>query len=666
MRAPRVDCERRGPSASVEGMIDMETLLNTDLGPYRLVELVRRGGMATVYKAYQPSLNRFVAIKILEHHHDRQLVERFKAEAQLVAQLQHPNILQVYDYGEQNGLLFLTTQYVEGGASLADLGKPMSLAAALALTERLLSALEYAHARGIVHRDVKPSNVLLPAPDWPLLADFGIAKLLDHTGNDLTAAGQVIGTAAYMAPEQAAGELVDARTDLYAVGALLYELVTGQVPFGTSPRSVVLARLTSEPPPPPRSLNPTIPAAVEPILLRALAKRPDQRYHSARIMAADLERLAAQEGHLIEGVTVAATQAAPAAATRRPRWALAALALVLLVVLGGAAVMAWRGGAPIGTTPTAGRVAWRDKVLRNDLVIVSAEGLPPPEAGQVYAAWLSGGKGGLALGVLKPGDDGKLIVFYTSPDQVNLLGNYHRVSITKVPEAAAQTEPANVILTGALPKDPLVHLRHVLFRFDETPNKIGFAPGLRQEADTLLAHAHLLKKSYDAGRLEGAKRHAEHLIGIIEGADGEHIGDLDGDGQVENPGDGFGMLQNGQQVGYIAGMVGHAQLAAAAANATKDTKTHAASVQTIGATVQARVTDIRDRALRIGQASDLATTQQDVITILELATHTVEGVDSNGNGQVEPIPDEGGVMTAYEHAQLMADMWLAPADDQEP
>jgi serine/threonine protein kinase len=144
----------------------------------------------------------------------------------------------------------LATPYVEDGASLADVGKPMATGPALQLVIRLLAALQYAHERGVVHRDVKPSNILLPEPDWPLLADFGIAKTLEQTGDSLTAVGQVIGTAAYMAPEQAAGEPVDARTDLYAVGVLLFELVTGQTPFGAGPRSEVLPRHTTAPPPP--------------------------------------------------------------------------------------------------------------------------------------------------------------------------------------------------------------------------------------------------------------------------------------------------------------------------------------------------------------------------------------------------------------------------------
>ncbi len=130
-----------------------------------------------MYKAYQAELDRFVAVKVLDHPHDREFIARFKAEARLVAQLHHPNILPIYDYGEQAGLFYLVTQYVEQGASLADVAKPMPLAAAVQVTARLLAALEYAHTRGVGHRDIKPSNVLLPTADWPLLADQGFSVL---------------------------------------------------------------------------------------------------------------------------------------------------------------------------------------------------------------------------------------------------------------------------------------------------------------------------------------------------------------------------------------------------------------------------------------------------------------------------------------------------------
>ena len=272
-------------------------LVNTTLGQYRLIEIVRQGGMAMVYKAHQPSLDRFVAVKVLLERHDPQLVARFRAEARAIAQLQHPHILPIYDYGEQDGLFYLVLQYVEGGAALVDLGgTPIAPARAIYLITRLLAALDYAHARGIVHRDIKPANVLLPAPDWPMLADFGIAKLLADLTRRLTATGTVIGTPAYMAPEQALGQPIDARTDLYSVGVVLYELLTGHVPFDAESPPAVLMQQAYVAPPPPRQLNPDLSPAVEGALLRALAKNPAERYQNARAMSEELERVAAQLG----------------------------------------------------------------------------------------------------------------------------------------------------------------------------------------------------------------------------------------------------------------------------------------------------------------------------------------------------------------------------------
>jgi serine/threonine-protein kinase len=271
----------------------MPELIGTHLGQYRLIEIIRRGGMATVYKAYQPALDRYVAVKVL-HNRDPQFAVRFKREARAIAQLQHHNILPIYDYGEQNGLLYLVLQYIEHGATLSDmLGRPIEPSAALRLTARLLDALAYAHQRGIIHRDIKPANILMPSPTWPMLADFGIAKLLNDDMR-LTQAGMIVGTAAYMAPEQAEGRPIDSRTDLYAVGVVLYELLTGRVPFDATTPVAVLMKHAYEPPPPPRSLNPDLPPAVEAVLLRALAKDPDARYQSAAEMGLAVERMANQ------------------------------------------------------------------------------------------------------------------------------------------------------------------------------------------------------------------------------------------------------------------------------------------------------------------------------------------------------------------------------------
>src|SRR5215212_11338347 len=180
----------------------MDGLINRSFGQYTIIEPIRQGGMSTVYKAYQESLDRYVAIKVLAYNNDPQFVARFKREARAIAQLQHPNILPIYDSNEQDGMLYLVMQYIENGTTLGDLlDEPIESGRALRLIGKVLDALSYAHELGIVHRDIKPANVLLPSPDWPMLADFGISKLLGDFNPQLTATGTIVGTAAYLAPE---------------------------------------------------------------------------------------------------------------------------------------------------------------------------------------------------------------------------------------------------------------------------------------------------------------------------------------------------------------------------------------------------------------------------------------------------------------------------------
>jgi len=272
----------------------MTDLINTQLGQYRLIELIGHGGMATVYKAHQASLDRFVAIKVLPRTHDQLFAARFKREARAIAQLQHHNILPIHDYGEQDGLLYLVLPYIPNGVTLSDLlGKPMEPTRALRLTGHILDGLDYAHSHNVIHRDIKPSNILMSSPTWPMLADFGIAKLLNDDQR-LTISGLILGTVAYMAPEQAVGRPVDRRADLYATGVMLYEMTTGRLPFEADTPLAMMMKHAYEAPPPPRALNPDLPAAVESILLRALQKDPAGRYQSAAEMAAALERATAQ------------------------------------------------------------------------------------------------------------------------------------------------------------------------------------------------------------------------------------------------------------------------------------------------------------------------------------------------------------------------------------
>lgn len=289
----------------------MRNLSNTSLGQYTLIEVIGRGRLSTVYKAYQPSLRRFVAIKVLQNL-DLLGAARFEREAQVVAQLHHPNILPIFDYGQQDELRYFVSQYIDGSVTLSDwlVTERMEPIAALGLIRHLLAGLAYAHAHGIIHRDIKPSNILLPAPEWPLLADFGIAKLLDDR-RQLTPPGQTVGTVAYMAPELARGLPVDVRADLYSVGVVLYELLTGRAPFDAITPSAVLHMHIHAVPPSPRSLNQELSVEVERVLLRALAKDPADRYQSADEMADDLEQVIA---HLEREQTLVALLGTPAPA----------------------------------------------------------------------------------------------------------------------------------------------------------------------------------------------------------------------------------------------------------------------------------------------------------------------------------------------------------------
>ncbi|MCC7104742.1 MAG: protein kinase [Chloroflexi bacterium] len=255
------------------------------LGPYRLVQPAGEGGMAEVWRAWDARLERDVAIKLLSHRFASEpgYLERFRREARAISRLDHPNILPVWDFGEHDGLTYMVSPFIGGGTLAQRLGRPWPLDQAVAVLRLLADALDYAHSQGIVHRDVKPSNVLFRSDGRPVLGDFGIARALEGT-SALTSAGLVVGTPRYMAPEQAEGELAGPASDLYALGVVAYELLTGRPPFVAATPLAVLRAQADKPLPPPRSINPALPEAVERVLFKALAKRPEERYSSGAMM----------------------------------------------------------------------------------------------------------------------------------------------------------------------------------------------------------------------------------------------------------------------------------------------------------------------------------------------------------------------------------------------
>jgi hypothetical protein len=625
--------------------------------------------------------------------------------------------------------------------------------------------------------------------------------------------GVFIGTPAYVAPEQVLGTGIDVRTDLYSMGVVLYEMVTGRVPFDASTPMTMLTKHAYEPPPPPRSINPDLPPVVEPVLLRALAKDPADRYQSATTMAAALDRVAvqieqgrahdqhaalyqaglrafeegrwdlaverlrelvghdpgyedaaellvaAQEAQVrtktearqqlervqqrrqtppsIQGHPVPAGAADPALATivppppsgaadstravgpapapaapvvqaevgpgapaalrvavqpATPRRAVPWLAVVAVavLVLGGAIFLGLSGllagggpgGLPATVLPASGTATPGDAAMEMgtdpgavatlrfsdgsatlDEVTLVVDTLPAPAAGTQYEAWLLGQGGELRqpLDVVKLDAAGRGELVYRDPDGHNLLQRFDRMEITAEPDPDPNPASSrNVVYAGVLPPLALVHVQHLIVAYDDTPDHIGLTVGLVQQATLVNNTARAMLAAQQAGDGPTMRREAEALVNLITGPGGEGGGDLDGDGTVTNPGDGFGLLLNGKNAGYIEGTLDHAKLAEGQPDATAHIKLHAAHVEVAAENLSGWAVELRDRAARLAAATDVAAAAADAGQVAALADRFLNGKDLDGNEIVDPVVGEAGAATAYQHARYLADIAVLP------
>jgi serine/threonine-protein kinase len=341
-------------------------------GRYRMIRRIGSGGMARVFLAEDMDLHREVAIKVLQdrYNEDAQFVERFAREARAAAGLNHPNIVAIYDRGQADGSYYIAMEYLDG-ETLKDVilrEGPLPERRAIDIALQLLAALRFAHRREVIHRDVKPHNVMVLRDGRVKVADFGIARAGD---SEMTEAGSIVGTAQYLSPEQARGQHVGPESDLYSVGVVLYEMLTGRVPFTGDSAVAIAMKHVQEPPVPPRQIVPAIPAELEAVVLRAMAKDPSRRYHSADEMGMDLDRVRKGLGVTQATAALAASDAyasrtmvaappapptgsypvAPAAPPKRRTWPWVLVLILLAAVAALAAYLLFNLNDSGGDTP---------------------------------------------------------------------------------------------------------------------------------------------------------------------------------------------------------------------------------------------------------------------------------------------------------------------------
>ncbi len=579
-----------------------------------------------------------------------------------------------------------------------------------AILGKLADALEYAHDNDVIHRDVKPGNILLnsrsapvtagrPLPNdvQPILTDFGLVRFAQSKTR--TSTGTITGTPAYMSPEQARGDPVDARTDVYSLGITAYEMLAGRIPFDSDSAMSLLLMHIHEPPPPIEGL----PKDLQDVIHRALAKDPNQRYQTPIEFAEAFQAA-------ISGKAEAATlplspdssrmNTAPLQSKSAPPKAKRSAAILLAGVIGLAVLIGLlsvsNALAPpaqdaVAATPTSelpghaeaadtpseaspvpaeseaepvGLLRFQDGTAPADLVTFSSASMSPPPEGSQYEAWLitDDGEGRLSIGFIRFDQGGRGSLTFVDVQGRNLLGPYHALEITIEPDPDNSPSPSNnVAFFAVLPRSGFTHVRHLLYSFDITPDQTGFIHGLDRNTTIINDSAKAMLAFFESRDGANVRLQAENMLNIIVGNQSADYKDWNNDGDIDDPGDGFGLLLNGENVGYIQGAFTHANLSITSPDASQNMLIHGEHVKISATNAGEWTPQLRDLLIAIFETPfDSAEMEGLIRQAVALANQIQNGIDINGNESIEPIPGEGGVRTAHEHAYYMADILVFP------